>query len=201
MKGGKRKDIYDVVIIGGGPAGTSAALYAARGGLSVCIVHNGASALEKAERIQNFYGAGTVAGKALFETGIAQAAAVGADMIEAEVTFASRGDDNDFIITTTAGTLNAKRLVIATGASRRTLDIDGLKEYEGKGVSYCAVCDAFFCRNKRVAVVGAGEYAKHEYGALIAVASKTYILTNGETPTFCTGCDGVIEKKIKRVIG
>lgn len=192
---------HDVIIIGGGPAGASAALYACRGGLSVCIVHNNASALEKAETIQNFYGAGTVSGKALYSTGLEQAAAVGGKIVVAEVTFVSRGADDAFEVTTTAEKLTAKRLVIATGASRRTLDIEGIKEYEGKGISYCAVCDAFFCRNKRVAVIGAGEYARHECGVLTVPAKELYSLTNGETPAFTADGGQRIEKKIKRIVG
>lgn len=196
----REKNNYDVIIIGGGPAGVSAALYACRGGLDVCMLHNGATALEKAEKIQNFYGAGTVNGKALYEKGLEQAKEVGAEIINGEVTFASSGDDC-FDVITTEGTLSSKKLVIATGASRRTLDIQGIKEYKGKGVSYCAVCDAFFCRNKKVAVIGAGEYAKHECGALIKVAKELFCLTNGEAQAFRADGVKVIEKKIKRVIG
>ncbi|MCH5162226.1 MAG: NAD(P)/FAD-dependent oxidoreductase [Clostridiales bacterium] len=191
---------YDVIIIGGGPAGASAALYAARGGLSVCIIHNSASALEKAT-IQNYYGAGDVSGAELYKTGLKQASSVGAEVIEAQVTFASRGETDGFEVMTTAGKYNCKRLVIATGAKRQSLDIEGIKEYDGKGVSYCAVCDAFFCRNKRVAVIGAGEYAKHEYDELLKVAKEVRLLTNGEAVSFDASGMNVVDGKLSRVVG
>lgn len=190
--------IFDVIIIGGGPSGTSAALYAVRGGLSVAIVHNGVSALHKAERIENYYGVGAVSGEALYSSGIKQAQDVGATVIADQVTFVSF-DGEHFSVTAVGGEYRSKRLVIATGAERRRADIDGLSEFEGKGVSYCAVCDAFFYRKKRVGVIGAGDFAEHEYNTLKAVANEVYLLTNGEKPTFAA--DKTVESKISRIFG
>ncbi|MDE6401525.1 MAG: FAD-dependent oxidoreductase, partial [Clostridiales bacterium] len=74
-----------------------------------------------------------------------------------------------------------------------------LKDHEGKGVSYCAVCDAFFYRKKRVGVIGAGEFAAHEYAALKNVAGEVYLLTNGEKSSF--DADSIVDGKIARVLG
>lgn len=81
---------------------------------------------------------------------------------------------------TTAGTLAAPAVILATGTQRRRPRIPGLDELDGAGVSYCAVCDGFFCRGKEVAVLGAGPYALHEAGVLLPLARRVTLLTNGE---------------------
>lgn len=192
------ENIYDVIIIGGGPAGVSAALYAVRGGLATAIIHSGSSALHRAERIENYYGSGALSGADLYDRGIEQARALGVAVIDGQATFAQT-DGEVFTVSATVGEYKAKRLVVATGAARKTVDIAGLKDYEGKGVSYCAVCDAFFYRKKRVGVIGAGEFAEHEYSAIKNVAGATYLLTDGETPSFTA--DNVATDRIARVIG
>ena len=192
------ENIYDVIIIGGGPAGVSAALYAVRGGLATAIIHSGSSALHRAERIENYYGSGALSGADLYDRGIEQARALGVAVIDGQATFAQT-DGEVFTVSATVGEYKAKRLVVATGAARKTVDIAGLKDYEGKGVSYCAVCDAFFYRKKRVGVIGAGEFAEHEYSAIKNVAGATYLLTDGETPSFTA--DNVATNRIARVIG
>ena len=140
---------YDVIVIGGGPAGVSAAVYCARGGFSVCMIQSGESALDKAESIQNYYGTGEISGAALYASGLEQARAVGVTVVDGQATFAAY--DGSFSVDAVcrdgAGVKFASRkLVIATGARRAKANIDGLTEYEGRGVSYCAVCDAFFYR-------------------------------------------------------
>lgn len=189
---------YEVIVIGGGPAGASAAIYCARGGVSVCMIHDGSSALLKAENIQNYYGMGALTGTALYSSGIEQARSVGVDVVDGQVTFAAF-DGTSFTVDTARGDKYiGRKLMIATGARRATAKIDGLTEFEGKGVSSCAVCDAFFYRRKRVAVLGAGEYAEHEYGAL-GQAAERYLLTNGEKSAFFVR--NTIMKRIKRVFG
>ena len=172
-----------IVIIGDGPAGISAALYAARGNMEPLVISMGSSALDKAELIQNYYGLSkSMTGKELHETGISQARELGVRFMEAQVLGVSGFDT--FEIKTTAGDLEAECVILATGSQRKTPGIQGLKELEGRGVSYCAVCDAFFYRGKEVAVLGNGEFALHEAEELAPMASKVTICTNGSAPDF-----------------
>ena len=189
----------DVIIIGGGPSGVSTALYAVRGGLSVMLIHNGKSALHRAELIQNYYGTGEVSGADLYDSGIQQAKSVGVNVVNGQVTFVRCDGDSMFTVVTPEHEYTCGRLVIAVGAERKRVDIQGIKEYEGKGVSYCAVCDGFFYRKRTVAVIGAGEYARHEYSALKNLAAKTYLFTDGKQPSF--NADNTVTAQIKRVIG
>ncbi len=189
--------IYDAVIVGAGPAGCAAALYIARGGFSVCVLHNGTSALEKAHAVQNYYGTGTVSGAELFNRGLSQLAEVGAEVVGAEVVSCSF--DGTLFHTVADGEILSEKLVVATGAARVKANIEGVALYEGKGVSYCAVCDAFFYRKKKVAVLGAGEFARHELGELSAVVGEATLLTDGENAAFAA--EKVDSRKIARVLG
>lgn len=167
----------DIIIIGNGPAGISAALYACRGGADTLIVGTNSSALRKAEKIENYYGFETpVSGGQLMDTGIAQAKRLGAKIISGEVVGISY--DGQYVVTTKDAVYHAHSVIIATGATRATPPITGLKEFEGHGVSYCAECDAFFYRGKDVAVLGNGNYALHEAEALLPVVHSVTILTN-----------------------
>lgn len=171
--------MYDVIIVGAGPAGISASLYLKRAKLSVLVISKGYGALEKAEKIENYYGLKeAISGKELFEIGVAQAQKLGVEIVIDEVTNVKKEDY--FIVTTANREYEAKKVILATGASRKTPNIQGIREYEGKGVSYCAVCDAFFYRNKDVVVVGSGNYAIHEATQLKPIANSVTILTNGE---------------------
>ncbi|PKM63301.1 MAG: thioredoxin reductase [Firmicutes bacterium HGW-Firmicutes-21] len=168
----------DVIIIGNGPAGLSAALYTCRAGLSTTIIGLDNGALEKAERIENYFGlTNPVSGHDLVATGIEQAKRLGAELINDEVLDISWMDS--FTITTKNTVLQAESVIITTGASRKKLKIKGIENYEGKGVSYCAVCDGFFYRQKHIAVIGSGEYALHEVNELLPIASSVTLLTNG----------------------
>ena len=150
-----------MIIIGAGPAGISAALYAARGNMDPLVINNGIGALEKAEKIENYYGLeGPVSGRELFDRGIAQAKALGVRFLDAQVL--GIGGFDTFEVQTTAGTFESICVIIATGGKRTAPKIPGVKELEGKGVSYCAVCDAFFYRGKEVAVLGNSDFALHE---------------------------------------
>lgn len=170
-----------VIIIGAGPAGISAALYTVRAGIETLVLSNGGGALKKAERIENFYGfPQPVSGEELMERGIEGARRLGVTFLEEEVV--GIGFENSLTVSTTAGTHAADAVLLATGTSRLAPPIPGLKDFEGRGVSYCAVCDAFFYRGRDVAVLGSGEYALHEAMELSHVARSVTILTNGQTP-------------------
>lgn len=173
----------NIVIIGAGPAGISAALYAARGNMNPLVINNGIGALEKAEKIENYYGLEQpLSGKELYERGIAQAKALGVRILDAEVLGISGFDT--FTVKTTAGDFDTVSVILATGGKRSAPKIPGLREFEGRGVSYCAVCDAFFYRGKEVAVVGNGDFALHEAEELRNVTQDVTIYTDGKEPEF-----------------
>ena len=170
--------MYDVIIIGSGPAGISAGIYLKRAKKNILIISNGKSALDKANKIENYYGIESISGKELYEIGIKQAKNLDIQIEVDEVTNISF--EKNFIVTTVNREYESKNVIIATGTNRSAPNIKGIKEYEGKGVSYCAICDAFFFRNKNVAVVGSGNYAIHEAKQLKNVANSVTILTNGK---------------------
>lgn len=173
----------NIVIIGAGPAGISAALYAARGNMNPLVINNGIGALAKAEKIENYYGLEhPLSGQELYERGIDQAKALGVRILEAEVL--GIGGFDTFTVKTTAGDFDTASVILATGGRRTAPKIPGLKEFEGKGVSYCAVCDAFFYRGKEVAVVGNGDFALHEAEELQNVTQDVTIYTDGKEPEF-----------------
>ncbi|MBP0981420.1 MAG: FAD-dependent oxidoreductase [Oscillospiraceae bacterium] len=168
----------DVIIIGHGPAAVSAALYLRRAQKSVALIGRDMGALQKAEKIENYFGLPVpVSGIELAKTGLSQAKNLGAEIISAEVFDITY--DGDFLLTSSVGEHRAKAVILATGAARKAPAISGLKEFEGRGVSYCAVCDAFFYRGKTVGVLGSGEFALHELSHLLNVCEKAYLLTNG----------------------
>lgn len=171
----------DVLIIGNGPAGVSAALYTTRAGLKTTIIGKDSGALAKAEKIENYYGFECpISGKELISEGIAQAKRIGAELIPDEAV--GLGFEDKLVVKTNKGEYKADAVIIATGSSRSTPKISGLSEYEGKGVSYCAVCDAFFHRGNDVAVLGHGEYALSEAMELLPIANSVTMITNGAQP-------------------
>lgn len=179
--------MYDSIIIGSGPAGISSAVYMIRAGLKVLIISKNKSSLNKAEKIENYYGfEEPISGKKLNEDGIKQAKRLGAEFLEKEVIsiryyenecyevlVANQGKDEKYI---------AKTIVLATGTNRNRPNIRGIKEFEGKGISYCAICDASFFRNKDVAVLGNGDYAIGEIEELLPIVKSVTMLTNGLKP-------------------
>ena len=175
----------NVIIIGSGPAGVSAALYLQRSGrIRTTVISNGAGALGKAEMIGNYYGlAKPVTGRELYDNGINSAKSIGVEFINGEVVSLSFDAEMRPVVITTDKEYIADAVLLATGASRNTLKITGVAEHEGKGVSYCAVCDAFFYRNKDVCVIGSGEYALHEAMILSQSSKSVTLLTNGSPLT------------------
>ena len=196
------KKVYDFLIIGYGPAGISAALYALRSGHSVQIVGYDGGALAKAHLIENYYGLATpVSGKELLEIGKSQARQLGAEINEDEITDLFF-DGNLFVASSKEKQYSGRVCILATGAARKKQPFVGLSKLEGHGVSYCAVCDAFFYRKKNVAVLGSGEYALHEASELKQVASSVTILTNGNELEFKNTEGFIIEnRKIESLLG
>ena len=168
----------NVVIIGAGPAGVSAALYTARAGVDTTVLTKGPGALARAEGIENYYGVpGPVSGAELERRGIEGAEAVGVKFVHTEAVGLTFTDK--LTVETLAGDFPADAVILATGASRAAPPVPGLAALEGRGVSYCATCDAFFYRGKDVAVLGSGEYALHEIAALLPLAKSVTLLTGG----------------------
>ena len=191
--------MYDVTIIGAGPAGISAGLYAKRSNLNVLILYYGESSIEKASNVDNYYGfTNGISGEELYKNGIEQAKNLGIDVKKIEV-IGIENLGNYFNVKTSENIFETKAVVLSTGNRKLKPNIKGIEEFEGKGVSYCAICDAFFYRNKNVAVIGNGKFAVNEAEELSNVASKVTILTNGEVRPECEF--EVIENKIKAIVG
>ena len=170
---------YDVIIIGSGPAGISASLYAKRANLNVLIISKGEGTLKRVEKIENYYGLEKpLSGEEIEQRGIKQAENLGIEIVKDEVI--NINYNTNFEVETVNNMYKAKKIIIATGSSRKRPNIKGIAEFEGKGISYCAICDGFFFRNKNVAVLGSKEYALHEAEQLKNVTENVKILTNGE---------------------
>lgn len=171
------------VIVGAGPAGISAAIYLVRAGIETTIVYKDQGALGKTEKIENYYGfENPMTGPELFENGIRQVKRLGANIVQDEVV--GLGWDEKMTVMTKTAQFPGDVIILATGAARIAPKIDGLKRLEGHGVSYCAVCDAFFYRGKDVAVFGNGDYALHEATELLATSHSVTIYTLGKNPEF-----------------
>jgi thioredoxin reductase (NADPH) len=172
----------DVIILGNGPAGISAAAYTTRAGLKTLVVGRDGGSLLKAEKIENYYGFATpISGEQLVREGLDQAARLGAEIVSDEVVGITY--DGQFVVQGKSAQYKSTAVILATGSSRSTPKIEGLRKLEGHGVSYCAVCDAFFYKNKSVAVLGNGDYALHEAMELLPVVGSVTLLTNGKELT------------------
>ena len=169
----------DILILGYGPAGVSAALYGLRAGLDVLLVGKDGGALSKAHAIQNYYGLEKpLTGEELLQVGKKQALDLGAQIVDDEV-MDLMFDGSQFVAKGLTASYHGKVCIMATGAARKKHPLPGMAEMEGHGVSYCAVCDSFFYKGKNVAVLGNGEYALHETEELLQVVGSATLLTNG----------------------
>lgn len=201
--------MYDVIIVGAGPAGISASLYTTRGKLKTLVIYKEKSALEKTPKIENYYGfINGINGQDLYKTGIEQAKNIGTELIEEEVTniqidfieTAENSKEQIFKVKTLNNEFISKAVILATGNKKNKPNIDKIEEYEGKGISYCAICDGFFYKNKNVAVIGNGEYAISEANDLKNLVKSIKILTNGtKEPEYRAENLDIINKKIKAI--
>lgn len=194
--------MYDVIILGAGPAGISASLYTKRANLETLILYNDKSGLEKASLIENYYGfKNGISGKELYETGIEQAKNIGVEVKKEEVVKIENNMEY-FNVVTNTNEYKAKNLILATGNKKNKPKIKGIEKFEGKGVSYCAICDGFFYRNRSVSVLGSGNYAVAETNELINTADNITILTNGEkAPEFRADNVTIDTKEIEEING
>ena len=169
---------YDVVIIGGGPAGLSAGIYAARARLKSLLIERGVvgGQITDAELVENYPGfAEGVSGFELGQLMHQQATRYGLETLLAEATgLELKGEKK--VVVTTKGKFTTKAVIIASGSQRRKLGIPGEEEFTGKGVSYCATCDAPFFKEEPVAVVGGGDAAITEALYLAKFASRVKVI-------------------------
>lgn len=170
--------IYDLIIIGSGPAGLSAAIYAARARLSALVIEkdmvSGGQVLTTYE-VDNYPGLPGING---FDLGMKfkeHADKLGVQFVTDQV-LQVEGSGKEKVVICENGTYEAKTLLIATGASHRKLDVPGEKELTGMGVSYCATCDGAFFRNKVTAVVGGGDVALEDAVFLSRICEKVYLI-------------------------
>lgn len=170
-------DWYEVVIIGGGPAGLTAGLYAARAGLRALLLEKGlfGGQLVNARLVENYPGFPEgISGAELGELMHQQAAKFGLETWNTEVTRVSNGPP--YWLSTTEGEIGANSLIIATGSEYRKLGVPGEEKLAGRGVSYCATCDGFFFRDQEVAVVGGGDTAITDALELAQHCRKVYVI-------------------------
>lgn len=172
--------MVDVIVIGGGPAGLSAAVYTARADQETLVLDKGGGTTRGVDYMENFYGfPDGISGEEIVARGEAHATKFGAEIRREEVVRVA-DDDGHFVVETTDDEYEARGLVLATGASYETPAIADVDEYEGRGVSYCVECDAYFYRDRPVAVVGAGNYAAKEALMLLDYTDDIRVLTNGD---------------------
>ena len=192
--------MYDIIIIGAGPGGVSSALYSKRANMNVLLLYNGEGELKKAHKIDNYYGfPDGIEGIDLFNNGLRQAENLGINLSKEEV-LDIRYNDKLFEITTKDNKYSSHAVIIATGIKREAPNIKGIKDFEGKGVSYCAICDGFFYKNKRVAVLGNQNYAISEANELKNIAKEVTILTDGKNMEEKVSFN-VITDKIEKISG
>jgi thioredoxin reductase (NADPH) len=168
---------YDVVIVGGGPAGLTAGLYAARAGLKSVLLERGifGGQIVNARLVENYPGFPEgISGAELGEFMHRQAVKHGLDILITEVTGVGTG--SSYKISTTEGDIQTKSIIIAAGTEYRKLGVAGEERLSGRGVSYCATCDGFFFRDREVAVVGGGDTAITDALELAQHCRKVYII-------------------------
>ena len=171
--------MYDVIIIGSGPAGLSAAVYAARAGLSFAVIEKeymGTGQIAYTERVDNYLGYYGTDGFSLGEKFREHAEMLGTEFIECEVTGLSAFSGGWRIETSDVDIIESKTVIYAAGAVPKKLGIPGEAEFAGRGVSYCALCDGEFFREKNVAVIGGGDTALSDALYLAKMAEKVYVV-------------------------
>lgn len=176
--------MYDTIIIGSGPGGLSAAVYAKRGELDFILIekeYGSTGQIAESERVDNYLGLYGENGFDLGERFRSHAEALGTEFYEGEVSEIS-AENGGYKVTLADGTaFETKTIVYAAGASHRRLDIKGEAEFSGRGVSYCAVCDGAFCKGKTAAVIGGGDTALGDALYLSKAAEKVYLIHRRDT--------------------
>lgn len=168
--------MIDVLIIGGGPAGLTASIYAKRGGKDVLVLEKESfgGQIASSPRVENFPTIKSISGMELMDRLLEQATDLGVDVDVDEVKSIEKKEDY-FLVHTEYTKIEAKTVIIATGCSPRKLDAINMAKYEGANVSYCAICDGFFYENKKVALIGDANTAL-QYAAYLSNFCETVYL-------------------------
>ncbi|MBP1727502.1 MAG: trxB1 [Deltaproteobacteria bacterium] len=169
---------YDLIIVGGGPGGLTAGIYAMRAALKTILIEKGIAGGQVAmsDSVENYPGIETTTGFDLSQRFLKHAQSYGLEMVQDEVISVEPGLEFHTVRLANGTVLQGYAVVLGMGGSPRKLGIAGEKEYYGRGVSYCAVCDGFFFRDKTVVVVGGGDTATEEALYLAKLAKKVYLV-------------------------
>jgi len=170
--------LYDVVIVGGGPGGLTAGIYAMRAALKTILVEKAVAGGQVAmsDGVENYPGFESITGYELSQKFLQHAQSYGIEFVQEEVVAVEPGLDFHSVKLANGRTLKTHTVILATGGSPRKLGVPGEDEYYGKGVSYCGVCDGFFFRDKTVVVVGGGDTAAEEALYLAKLAKQVYLV-------------------------
>ena len=189
------QEIYDLIILGGGCAGLTAGIYAGRAGLRTLILENGVPGGQAATsgNIENYPGVPNTAGPELMERMLMQARSCGAGVQTCQVRSVALRRERKRVETGT-GVFEARAVILATGASPRKAGFDGEEEFRGRGVGYCAACDAAFFRGKDIFVIGGGNSAAAEALYLARFGKKVTMLVRKDA----LRCEKVLEEKVRR---
>ncbi len=187
--------MYDIAVVGAGPAGLTAALYALRADKSVVVLEKGAfgGQITFSPKLENYPGTGTLSGNEFAEKLVEQVLEQGAD-IEPENVLSIAKKENLFTVTTEDSEYEAKSVIIATGARHRMLGLEDEEKFVGHGISFCAVCDGAFYKGQEVAVIGGGNSALQEALLLSTLCKKVYVVQN---LAFLTG-EERLQKELKK---
>lgn len=169
--------MYDIIIIGAGPAGLTSAIYGARGGKTVLVLEANMAGgqIVNTPKVENYPGIPEIAGFQYAMNLMSQASALGAE-IKYEKVLSIEDKNEEKIITTESASYTGRSVIIATGLTKRKLELEREEEFLGKGVSYCATCDGAFYRDKTVAVVGGGNTALEDAIFLSEYCKKVYLI-------------------------
>ncbi|MGA7577252.1 MAG: thioredoxin-disulfide reductase [Desulfobaccales bacterium] len=171
-------DLYDLIIVGGGPGGLSAGIYAMRAALKTVLIEKGlpGGQINLTESVENYPGFDQVSGFDLSQKFLQHAQSYGLEIRQQEVAAVEPGLEFHTVRLANGDLLNSHALILATGGRARMLKIPGESEYYGHGVSYCATCDGFFFRGKNVVVVGGGDTALEEAVYLAKITQHVYLV-------------------------
>lgn len=196
--------LYDTIIIGMGPAGLQAGLYTSRANLKTLIIGDfKKSQLAKAHVVENYFGLGKTGGLEILENGMEQVKKFGASVLCDEVVHVEKTPDGIFFVkTATAKVFNGKTVLLATGMAYKVGNIKNEDVFSGKGVHHCVTCDGAFYNGKKLAVIGAGNFAAEEAIRLLSYTHNVTLISHAQEFQFFPEMDAALRKaKIRRVTG